>query len=104
MASRGPHPEDPGDERGPGFARRALGARHRLRLLAIALWSSFLGAILILLFVIALLPADVCAQLGLGELSVMFLASWVLTLVPVGVAMFLATPPSGLPGLDRHGR
>ena len=104
MDSRDRPPEHDGGPTASDFARRALGSRHRLRMLAIALWSSFLGAFLILLFVVAVLPADVCAQLGLGELSALFFASWVLTLVPVSIAMFLATPPSALPRLDRHGR
>lgn len=103
MASRGAHPED-GDRNAGDWATRALGSRRRLRHLAVALWSSFLGAALTLLFVVALLPTDFCAQIGLGEWSVLFLAAWAAALVPVSIAMALLTPPSGLPRLTTHGR
>jgi hypothetical protein len=83
MDSRAPRP-DPVD--------RALDRRRRLRLLAIALWSAFLGAALTLLAAVALLPAESLHGAGWAELSVGFLCAWVLALVPASMALLLGLP------------
>ena len=80
MAFRDPRPE-----------LRALGTRRGLRLLAVAAWSSFFGAALILVAGITVLPAP-GAALGWHELSLGFLLAWALCLLPVGFALTLAQP------------
>jgi hypothetical protein len=83
MVSQPPHPEPAG---------RALDTRRRLRLLAIALWSSFLGGTVTLLAAVALLPADVLHGAGWAELSVGFLCAWALAMVPASLALLLGLP------------
>lgn len=68
-------------------ALRGLGSRHRLRRGAIALWSSFLGAVLMVLVALAVLPE--AAELDLAGLSAAFFCAWALTLVPVALALML---------------
>ena len=60
------------------------------------MWSAFLGATLTIVVFAALLPPAV--HLGWAELSVGFLCSWLVSTVPVGVALMLALP------LSHHGR
>ena len=72
------------------------GTRRRWWLFAITLWTAFLGATLTLVVFVALLPED--ASLALGDLSLGFLCSWVLSMVPISLALMLALP------LERHGR
>jgi hypothetical protein len=69
---------------------RGLGSRRRLRLLAVTLWTGFLGAMLITVAGVALLPAEAAHGLGWAELSVAFLCAWALTTVPVLLALALA--------------
>ncbi len=78
----------------PGTRRRC--ASSRWRLFAITLWTAFLGATMTLVVFVALLPED--ATLALGDLSLGFLCSWVLSMVPISLALMLALP------LERHGR
>ena len=85
-------------------AARALGPRRRLRLFAVAGWSSFLGAIPLLAAALAVLPADAGAP-SLGQLSLAFLVTWALVMVPVSLALLLTTPHDGpRPGAAPHGR
>jgi hypothetical protein len=82
------------DSHSPLTERRAgaLDKRRRLRLLAITLWSGFLGGALMLLAAIALLPADALHGAGWAELSVGFLCAWVLAMVPASLALLLGLP------------
>jgi hypothetical protein len=83
-------------------ARIAPSARNRRGwLIAIALWTAFLGAALNLLAGLLLLPAEATHALDWHALSVLFLAGWLLTLVPVGLALMLALP---LPAAGGDGR
>ena len=70
----------------------APGSRRRLWLLAITLWTAFLGAALTLLLAMALLPSEATAVLGWAELSVGFLCAWLVAMVPVSLALMLALP------------
>lgn len=70
----------------------APGSRRRLWLLAITLWTSFLGAALTLLLAMTLLPAEATAGFGWAELSVGFLSAWLLAMVTVSLALMLALP------------
>ena len=85
----------------PSKPRDAAGAARRWRLIAITLWSAFLGALLILLTALALLPADL-AGLGWTEFSIGFLCSWAIIAVPVTMALMLAAPLLEAP--RGHGR
>lgn len=69
--------------------RRALGSRKRLRLLAVVLWSGFLGACG--LFTALLLAPSGFADphLSHGHLVALFSAAWVLSLIPALVAGML---------------
>lgn len=87
MASHAPDHDHDADEVMRRAAERGLGSRHRLRLGAIALWSSFLGAVLMVLVALAVLPE--AAELDLAGLSVAFFCAWALTLVPVTLALML---------------
>ena len=83
-------------------ARIAPSARSRRGwLIAITLWTAFLGAALNLLAGLLLLPAEATRALDWHALSVLFLAGWLLTVVPVGLALMLALP---LPRGDGDGR
>ena len=94
MDSRSPHP-DPAHPHAAEIVTaataRGLGSRRRLRLLAIAAWCSFLGAALLLLGGLAVFPTEGVGTMGLGELSIAFLCAWALTLIPVSLALLLAT-------------
>lgn len=78
-------------------AQKGLGSRTRLRLLAITLWASFLGAIPTLLMVLALLPAENHAPLSLGRLSLMFFAAWLCAFIPASIGVLLSHPRSWPP-------
>jgi hypothetical protein len=77
----------------PDAAPRALESRRGLRLFAITLWTSFLGATLTLVFVLNWLPAD--SDVSLAKLSAGFLGAWALATVPVALALLLAEPRDG---------
>lgn len=64
----------------------------RARLLAITLWSAFLGAALDLLVLPLLLPPELAHALDWHALSVLFLGTWGVMAVPVAVALLLARP------------
>ena len=75
-------------ERAPG----ALDRNRRLRLLAITLWTAFLGACLTMLAALALLPPAALHGAGWAELSIGFLCAWLLSAVPVTLALMLVLP------------
>jgi hypothetical protein len=84
-------------------ALRALGSRRRWRLAAVIGWSSFLGAIPILLAWLSTVRQS--DSLSLGDLSVMFFAGWLCAMVPSLITALLAGPPSAAPLTTiRHGR
>ena len=75
-------------------ARRMLGSRPRLRQLSAIAWSSFLGAACTMA---ALLLAPLGIMLppnSLGEVTVIFLALWLLAMIPAGFASVLAAEAS----------
>jgi uncharacterized BrkB/YihY/UPF0761 family membrane protein len=81
---------------------RALGSRRRLRLLAITLWTGFIGAALGVVTTIALLPAEATHAFGWAELSIGFFCAWGLAVVTITLALMLALPSvTERPG---HGR
>lgn len=90
MDSRGAETGDDAAEVRRHAAARGLGSRRGLRLAAIALWSSFLGATLTLLAALALLPLE---HAGLTEVSLGFFCAWALALVPVTIALMLSHVP-----------
>lgn len=98
-ASRNQRPDAPAHEIMQAAAERALGSRRRLRLFAVAAWCAFLGAIPILATALAVLPPD-AAPLHLGPLSLAFLVTWALVMVPVSLALLLTGPHGPQP----HGR
>ena len=77
----------------PDAAPRVLESRRGWRLLAVTLWTSFLGATLTLVFGLNWLPDDV--DVGLAELSAAFLGAWALAAVPVALALLLMEPRDG---------
>jgi hypothetical protein len=79
---------------------RGLDARPRLRLFSIALWTSFLGAALTTVAMLALLPTDALPRAGWAEVSIGFLCAWALALIPVTLALMLVVPRHDAP----HGR
>ena len=85
----------------PNRRRDAAGAARRWRLIAITLWSAFLGALLNLMLALALLPSDL-AGFGWAEFSVGLLCSWTIIAVPVTLALMLAAPLFEAP--RGHGR
>ncbi len=85
----------------PELRPRALDSRRRLRLFAVTLWTGFLGAALTLAVGITLLPDGI--HLGWAELSVAFIAAWVVSMVPVTLALMLILPPARAPD-DADGR
>lgn len=70
-------------------AERALGSRPLLRSITVMLWSAFLGACVLLVAWLALIP-EPPVPLSLGRLSLIFMALWALALVPAGSAMLLS--------------
>ena len=78
---------------------KGLGSRRVLRLLAIALWASFLGAIPMLLTWLLLLPEDTAVHLGVGELSFGFFLCWLAAMVPTAIALLLSQ--RGVPRVAR---
>lgn len=78
--------------------RRALGSRPRLRLLAVVVWSAFLGACALLLAWLAF-TTDATGPLSLGRLTRIFLTLWALALVPAASAALLGDARPG----RRHG-
>lgn len=71
---------------------RGLGLRPWLRLLAVVLWSSFLGAALSTV-VLLLLPENWTLPLSsLGSIGITFLLTWLLSMVPALLAAVLAQP------------
>lgn len=73
-------------------ARKGLGARPRLRLLAGVLWSGFIGASLALLVLLIVPDQWLMAPVGFGRLAVSFCALWLLALVPALSAALLSGP------------
>lgn len=88
----------------PDGKRRALDTRRRLRLLAVTVWTGFLGGALTLLTAIALLPGDIMLGAGWAELSIGFLCAWVLAMVPVSLALILVAPRADDRASSRDGR
>jgi hypothetical protein len=82
--------------------RRALGSRQRLRLVAIVLWSGFLGAVCLLIAWLALGRYLVDEPLTLDRTSAAFFIAWALALVPAGTAVLLATHGKPRPPDDEH--
>ncbi len=76
---------------------RALGRRPRLRRLAIVLWSGFLGGVVLLLAWLALAPDELLGPQTLGQLTLMFLVGWAISLVPALAAALLIAPFPGPP-------
>lgn len=72
---------------------RALGARPGLRLLAITLWSAFLGAIVLLAAFLLALPHE-GEPIGFDRLAAVFLVLWALAAIPALSAALLAQPPA----------
>lgn len=71
---------------------RGLGLRPWVRLLAVTLWSSFLGAALATV-VLLFMPENWSLPLSsLGSIGVTFLLMWLLAMVPALLAAVLATP------------
>lgn len=70
-------------------AAKGLGSRPGVRLVAIALWASFLGAIPMLLTWLLLLPEEYAAQLGVAELSFGFFMCWLAAAAPAAIAVLL---------------
>ncbi|MBI3171319.1 MAG: hypothetical protein HYZ32_01840 [Hydrocarboniphaga effusa] len=75
---------------------RALGRRPRLRRLAIILWSGFLGGVVLLLAWLALAPDELLGPQTLGQLTLMFLVGWAISLVPALAAALLIAPTDDL--------
>jgi len=80
----------------PEAAAGVLDTRRRLRLVAITLWTGFLGAALTVVTAVALLPPGVTHELGWAELSIGFLVSWVLAMVSISLALMLALPADSI--------
>lgn len=70
---------------------RALGARPGLRLLAITVWSGFIGAVVLMAAWLLALPAD-GEPVAFGRLAVVFMVLWALAAVPALSAALLAQP------------
>lgn len=78
-------------------AARGLGLRPRARKLAAVAWAAFLGAAGTLMALL-LAPEDLLiAPLTLGRLAVVFLAAWLLALIPAVFAMALADANPDVP-------
>lgn len=77
-------------------AARALGSRPLLRSLAVTIWSAFLGACVMLVAWLALIP-DVFGPLSLERLTLIFMTLWALALVPAGSATLLCSTQTGNP-------
>lgn len=71
---------------------RALGARPSLRLLAITVWSSFIGAVVLMSAWLLALPHDDGEVVGFGRLAAVFVVLWALSAVPALSAAMLAQP------------
>lgn len=87
------------------LARRALGSRLRLRLVAVILWAGFLGAVPMLLSTWLLLPQHSALRLGMAELSEGFLLCWLAAMIPAAIGAVLAAPLAARvpPGHDMAG-
>jgi len=99
-------PEDArtGEEITRQAAARALGRRPGLRMLAVVLWSGFLGGVVLLLSWLTLTPPDMLGAQSLGQLTFVFAAGWAISLVPALSAVLLATPFPRRPVLPREPR
>ena len=74
-------------------AARSLARRPRLRFFAVVLWSSFLGAVMILAAWL-LSPHDLAFEpITFARLAGVFVAAWLLSLIPAISAALLIGPP-----------
>ena len=68
-----------------------------LRLSAVTLWSSFVGAVMMLLLLLVLAPELEEGHFHWPVLGIWFLLSWLASLVPVVFALSLAPSPDREP-------
>lgn len=73
--------------------QRALGARPGLRLLAITVWSGFIGAVVLLAAFLLALPHE-NGPVGFDRLAAVFVVLWALASIPALSAALLAQPPA----------
>ena len=71
---------------------RALESSRRIRFAAIVLWSSFLGAVVLLIAWLAFVGAFWPGATDLAHLSRFFFVAWALSMVPAACAAVLASP------------
>ncbi len=80
----------------------ALDESRRLRFAAIVLWSSFLGAVVLLIAWLAFVGAFWPGATDLARLSRFFFVAWILSMVPSACAAALASPGTPTDDSDGH--
>ncbi|MDE2149987.1 MAG: hypothetical protein KGJ55_09190 [Gammaproteobacteria bacterium] len=90
----GPPVDEAGEARGitQGAARRALGERPLLRRISLILWPAFLGAAATMLALLLVPENFVLPPQTPGGTAIVFMALWLLALIPAWIAAVLASP------------